>query len=165
MVTWWHQKHFHLHIIPWLLHFENISSREMRGRLFVISEAGSDGTNTSQTATYKCLVSASQGAAQSPAYTQQWMLNLEQNASFGFLSPGRCQLTEMSETNFSSFDAIQSPSFCLLAHDWWWDRSVFNQWYLEPLKSWNEKYFIVKNNFNLGTTEWKIPEKILIFGL
>ena len=57
-------------------------------------------------------------------------------------TPALSLLSGLTETNFPSFDPSQSPSFCLLGHDWWWDRSVFNQRYLEPLKSWNEMFLL-----------------------
>ena len=65
----------------------------MRGRLFVISEAGSDGTNTSQTATYKCLVSDCVSLPGSSPVTTLLTSppdNFKLHKMAGF-SPGRCQ--------------------------------------------------------------------------
>ena len=113
------------------------------GRVLVISEAESDGSNTSETATYKCLVSASQGAPHSPAHhRQQGILNFTKCQPQVSRSWSLSILTQTSETNFPSSDPTQSPSFCLLCHDWWLDRSVFNQRYLGPLKSWNKMFLL-----------------------
>ena len=130
--------------MPWLRHFENILSREMRGRLFVISEAGSDGTNTSQTATYKCLVSECVSLpVSSPVTTlhhsppHQTILNFTKWQ----VSP----LAAVSQSVWNQFPEVwckpERHNFCLLADDWWWDRSVFNQRYLGPLESWNKMFY------------------------
>ena len=109
----------------------------MRGRLFVISGAGSDGTNTSQTATYKCLVSASQWARQSALTSRQTILNFTKWQ----VSP----LAAVSQSVWNQFPEVwckpELHNFCLLAYDWWWDRSVFNQRYLGPLESWNKMFY------------------------
>ena len=54
-------------------------------------------------------------------------------------------LAAVSQSVWNQFPEVwckpELHNFCLLAHDWWWDRSVFNQRYLGPLESWNKMFY------------------------
>ena len=54
-------------------------------------------------------------------------------------------LAPVSQSVWNQFPEVwckpERHNFCLLADDWWWDRSVFNQRYLGPLESWNKMFY------------------------
>ena len=84
-------------------------------------------------------VSASQGAHQSPLSlpARQTILNFTKWQ----VSP----LVAVSQSVWKQFPEVwckpELHNFCLLADDWWWDRSVFNQRYLGPPESWNKMFY------------------------
>ena len=127
----------------------------MRGRLFVISEAGSDGTNTSQTATYKCLVSDSVSLpVSSPVTTLHCPLSTRQfsTSQNGRFLPWPLSV-RVSETNFPRFDASQSATISVywrMIDDGTDLFSISDIW---GRQSHEIKCFIVENNFYFVSAE------------
>ena len=136
----------------------------MRGRLFVISEAGSDGTNTSQTATYKCLVSGCvRLPGSSPVITPPHHQTSQTSQNARFL-PWPLSV-RVSESNFPRFDASQSFTISVywrMIDDGTDLFSISDIW---GRQSHEIKCFIVENNFYFVSAEWRENFKACFYQL